>query len=238
MLHLPINTAANASTRHSGGAPARAVAKTSRSAGCRLLIKSRADELIDAFMTARREYRSTRARYDELAARHPALCIDDPIIFLFTNGEGEPVHGDFRDIHRFFPSSQDGWSPGTKKRRETLLAKYGEARQELSRQRKSTGLAASFSQLADASYSRKQRFLAICRHQPRSAQEVRKQSRIVRKFLPEIAHALGDAVTGKRFSIYGEAYDCDEYNGWREARADAFVYLATLARSLSKMGGR
>lgn len=200
--------------------------------------KSRIDELITAFMSARRTARIARTEYDELAAKHPDLCVDDPIIFLFTNGDGEPVHGDFRDIRRFFPEAHDGWSPGTKKRRELLQQQYGEARRRLADQRKAAGLTASWDRMAAASDRERQGLLALCRHRPTSTQEMRTQVRVVRKYLPEIAHAIGGAVNGKRFKIYGARYDSHDYVGWCEARGHAFDYLATLVLALGKVGGR
>lgn len=201
-------------------------------------IKSRAAELIDAFMAARGAVRVAKTQYDELAAKHPDLCVDDPIIFLFTNGDGDPVHGDFRDIHRFFPASQDKWSPGTKKRREELLNQYGEARRTLAVQRKSTGLTALWDRLALASHEERMRLLALCRYQPTSMREAREQARVIRKYLPDVAHAIGGAVDGERFKIYGASYRYEEYDGWCQARVKAFDFLATFVRALGNAGGR
>lgn len=194
--------------------------------------KSRATELIDAFMAARRAVRTAKTQYDELAAKHPDLCVDDPIIFLFTNGEGTPVHGDFRDIHRFFPASQDKWSPGTKAHRERLMEQYSKARVALTNEQKSVGLYAARQQLNGARYVEKRCFLAICQYRPSTLREAREQARVVRKYLPQIALSY----ERKHVNLYTQKPD--NYDEWRSARADGFDYLAALVLAICETGGR
>ncbi|MGB5903782.1 MAG: hypothetical protein WBH00_13120 [Xanthobacteraceae bacterium] len=194
--------------------------------------KSRWAELVAAFMAARRAARVAKTKYDELAANHPDLCVDDPIIFLFTNGEGKPIYGDFRDIHRFFPASQDEWSPRMKAHRERLMEQYGEARVALTSEQKSVGLYAAQQRLNSACYVEKRCFLAICQYRPSTLREAREQARVVRTYLPQIATSH----EGEHVNLYTQKPA--NYDEWKSARSDAFDYLAALALAICNAGGR
>lgn len=184
-------------------------------------------KLIDDFRLASRKARLANARFLALSKRYPDLEDPRPSVLFYTDAAGNKFHGScLSDFNRRFPESLDHFSPGNQELRAHFVKALDKAQLPHKRRRREAGITAAYMEKYISHCARLSAFKKLCFYKPASLGEAAKIAKVIRAALPTV---VGD------IPIYGCRYAAEITDAHKWAIQDAFDYMATFLRTLSKL---
>ncbi len=207
----------------------RAPIKQAKTRAC----PTKTEKRIADFRAAKRTWRKADRDLQALLDRHPDLKDHIPAVLLYTTTSGDEVYVTTEtEAERLLPSSYDEAKPLYVALRKDFAKRLGPARKKHREQRKLVGITKAENDKLYAFLEMKSAFQTLCRHKPKSVQDIAMMAGVIRQGMGDVVRCAPDEIGG----LYGDCKALESFPEWRHCRSQAVDFFAAFLSTLSKAG--